>query len=66
MSNQSHQPLVVDGDELAEIEPGTEEIAYSKYKGMAWVNSGWLDVDKARALRDWLTAYLSERDTHDQ
>lgn len=53
--------LVVDGDTLAEIEQGTGDLAgtYMKYRGQIWVNDGWLDDTKARALRDWLTAALS-------
>ena len=54
------QPLVVDGDELAKIEDGWGDPAgtYLKYRGQVWINDGWLDESKVRALRDWLTTCL--------
>lgn len=56
------QPCVVDGDELAKIEDGWGDPAgtYLKYRGQVWINDGWLDNSKVRALRDWLNSMLSD------
>lgn len=55
------QPCVIDGDELAKIEDGWGDPAgtYLKYRGQVWINDGWLDNSKVRALRDWLNSVLS-------
>ncbi len=61
MPARAIQPLVVDKDELAKIEDGWGDPsgAYLKYRGQVWINDGWLDLEKVRALRDWLNQVLS-------
>lgn len=44
-----------DGDTLAEIELSHE---YPKKIGLLWLNGGWITIEKARELRDWLNKVI--------
>lgn len=48
--------LTIDHDTIAEIERNKN--VHQRYHGLVWIDSCWLDVEQARALRDWLNQAL--------
>lgn len=53
---RSAAPLAIRADILAEIED--DALTYPKQIGQVWIQSTWLTLDEATALRDWLNKVI--------